>query len=260
MQISRERYYSVGEVAEKSGVTIRTLQFYDKSGLLTPSQHTEGGRRLYGWSDLMKLQQILFLKSFGFSLEEIKDRMRFESGREFVAVLAQQRDVLAGQVQNMERTISLMDRIIAGFHDTGEVGTEQLIAIIEMMKTGSPYTFIMKYINNDQIKKLIDVNRPDMPSASVAPDWQNAFSRVVALHKAGVDPKGPEGQEFAAQWWDMVLKSTGGDPELIKALMEVGKDVDNWPEETAEFREAIRVFLAEALQEYFIQKPFGEVE
>lgn len=260
MKDKNEKYYTVGEVAETSGVTIRTLQFYDKSGLLSPSQHTEGGRRLYGWSDLMKLQQVLFLKSFGFSLEEIKERMQAESGQAFVAVLAKQRDVLASQVLNMQRTIDLMDRIITEFRDTGEIGAEQLVAIIEMMKTGTPYTFIMRYFDNDQIRKLIDVNRPDMPSSQFAPDWQEAFVQVVKLHKAGVDPKGPEGQAFAARWWAMVMESTGGDPELIKTMMEMGKDVDNWPDEAADFREAIKTFLSEALTEYFKHNPFGKAE
>lgn len=260
MKKDDDRYYTVGELAQKSGVTIRTLQFYDKSGLLSPSQYTEGGRRLYGWSDLMKLQQILFLKSFGFSLEEIKERVRIVSGKAFGAVLEQQREVLAAQAKNMLETIGLMDKVIAQMNASGEVGAEQLVSIIEMMKQGSPYSFLMRYLDNAKLKKLIDVNNPSKTDMVIEPDWQKAFEQVIEMHRTGVDPKGVEGQRFAAHWWDMVMKSTGGDPELLKTMMDMGRDVDSWPGEVEEFKQAIKVFLGEALNEYFKNNNFGKDE
>ena len=68
-------FMTVGEIAKKMGVTIRTLQYYDKEGLLTPSSESEGGRRLYTDKDLLMLNQIISLKSLGFSLEDIKGRL-----------------------------------------------------------------------------------------------------------------------------------------------------------------------------------------
>lgn len=65
-------YLTVGEAANKMGVTVRTLQYYDREGLLAPSAQSEGGRRLYTDKDLIKLHQILSLKSLGFSLRDIK--------------------------------------------------------------------------------------------------------------------------------------------------------------------------------------------
>ena len=58
-------YMTVGEVAQKMGVTVRTLQYYDREGLLTPSAISEGGRRLYTDRDLIQLHQILSLKHLG---------------------------------------------------------------------------------------------------------------------------------------------------------------------------------------------------
>ena len=63
-------FMTVGEAAKKMGVTVRTLQYYDKEGLLSPSAESEGGRRLYTDKDLITLHQILSLKSLGFSLED----------------------------------------------------------------------------------------------------------------------------------------------------------------------------------------------
>ena len=58
-------FMTVGEVAKKMGVTVRTLQYYDKEGLLSPSAESEGGRRLYTDKDLVMLHQIISLKSLG---------------------------------------------------------------------------------------------------------------------------------------------------------------------------------------------------
>ena len=68
-------YMTAGAVAKKMGVTVRTLQHYDKEGLLSPSAMSEGGRRLYTDKDIIKLHQILSLKHLGFSLDDIRDRL-----------------------------------------------------------------------------------------------------------------------------------------------------------------------------------------
>src|SRR5437899_6587239 len=62
----------VGELARRTGLTIRTLHHYDEIGLLKPSLHTETGHRLYAHDDIARLQQIVSLKQLGFSLEEIQ--------------------------------------------------------------------------------------------------------------------------------------------------------------------------------------------
>ena len=66
-------FYRVAEFAKLSGVTVRTLQYYDRIELLKPSNTTEGGHRLYRRHDLLRLQQILTLKWMGFKLDQIKD-------------------------------------------------------------------------------------------------------------------------------------------------------------------------------------------
>src|SRR2546421_8353984 len=63
----------VGELARRTGLTVRTLHYYDEIGLLAPSQHTASGHRLYGAADVARLQQIKSLRQLGFSLEQIRD-------------------------------------------------------------------------------------------------------------------------------------------------------------------------------------------
>jgi len=73
-----KRHWKVGDLAKLTGLTVRTLRFYDQIGLFSPSTQTESGHRLYDESDLSRLQQILSLKELGLSLEEVKSTLNDE--------------------------------------------------------------------------------------------------------------------------------------------------------------------------------------
>ena len=62
------RCLKVGELARSSGVSVRTLHYYDEIGLLRPSQQTATGHRLYSRADVVRLQQIRSLRSLGLPL------------------------------------------------------------------------------------------------------------------------------------------------------------------------------------------------
>jgi len=63
--------YTTGDLAKLAGVSVRTVQYYDKRGILVPSQLSEGGRRIYTESDLEKLRLICFLRELDFSIEAL---------------------------------------------------------------------------------------------------------------------------------------------------------------------------------------------
>ena len=64
--------FSTGELAKAAEVSVRTVQYYDQRGILTPSEVTEGGRRIYHESDLERLQVICFLRDLDFSIKQIQ--------------------------------------------------------------------------------------------------------------------------------------------------------------------------------------------
>src|SRR5271167_4143753 len=64
--------YTVKKLSEISGVTIRTLHFYEEAGLLRPAYYGSNGYRYYEEKQLLQLQQILFFKELGFSLKQIQ--------------------------------------------------------------------------------------------------------------------------------------------------------------------------------------------
>ena len=74
-----EPYLQIGEVAERTGVTQRTLRFYEEKGLLKPPTRMEGGFRLYSEDDIRRVEQIRQLQQLlGFTLAEIKEMVEAE--------------------------------------------------------------------------------------------------------------------------------------------------------------------------------------
>lgn len=67
-----EKTYKIGQLAELTGLTQRTIRYYDELGLLKTSSRTQGGQRIYSDSDLLYIKRIMELKALSFSLEEIK--------------------------------------------------------------------------------------------------------------------------------------------------------------------------------------------
>lgn len=83
--------YTTGEAAKRCGVSVRTIQYYDTRGVVSPSQLTEGGRRLYSEENLRALQTVCFLRSLGLGLEAIRQLMGDDNAQEVVSLLLEQR-------------------------------------------------------------------------------------------------------------------------------------------------------------------------
>lgn len=103
--------YTVKQVAEMTGVTVKTLHHYHKIGLLLPCRVTEAGYRLYGEGELMRLQQILFYRELDFSLGDIKQALESESDR--IRCLKRQQRLLYAQGQRTDR---LLGTIVKSIH------------------------------------------------------------------------------------------------------------------------------------------------
>lgn len=97
--------WTVNEVSKRTGVSIRTLQYYDKIGLLHPAQYTQAGYRLYDEKGLERLQQILLFRELAFSLKEIEEILQSpDFDRE--KALDQQIEMLTMKKEHLENLIT----------------------------------------------------------------------------------------------------------------------------------------------------------
>lgn len=105
-------YMTTGEVAKRMGVTVRTLQHYDREGLLAPSCISEGGRRLYMNKDVVKLHQILSLKHLGFSLSDIKSRLiSLDKPAEVADILTEQAAIVQKKIEALSESLNALETL-----------------------------------------------------------------------------------------------------------------------------------------------------
>ena len=106
-------FRKINEVAKLTGITVRTLHYYDEIGLLRPSSISTTGYRLYDNNDIKKLQQILFFRELNFSLKEIKEIIKNPNYNKTDA-LKNQKQLLLLKRKRLDGIIELVENAIKG--------------------------------------------------------------------------------------------------------------------------------------------------
>ena len=103
--------YTVNKLALLAGVSVRTLHYYDKLGLLKPRYRQENGYRYYDADSIIRLQQIMFFRELGFSLDQIGKIFSLPDF-DVLEALKSQRDLLVKKSERMKELISTVDKTI----------------------------------------------------------------------------------------------------------------------------------------------------
>jgi DNA-binding transcriptional MerR regulator len=119
--------YTVKKMAGISGVSVRTLHFYDEVNLLKPAYHGANGFRFYEEAQLLTLQQILFYRELGFELKEIK-RILGQSDFDKVAALESHRKVLQQNLTRTRKLIVTIDKTIKHLKGTKTMNDQEMFA------------------------------------------------------------------------------------------------------------------------------------
>lgn len=104
---------TVKEISNITGISVRTLHYYDEIGLLEPTDKSDAGYRLYDDKALERLQQILFFREFDIPLKEIKAVME-NPALDRNHILQMQRKMLMAKIERMERLVASIDDILKG--------------------------------------------------------------------------------------------------------------------------------------------------
>ena len=240
--------YRTGQFARKASVSIRTLRYYDKEGLLAPTAYSESGYRLYTDEDLVNLQQILALKFLGFSLDEIKALLRSSlAPRSLGDMLAQQRAMmqakrvqLDGIIQALYETESLLE--------SGECDWDSLVRVIQAIQMEQNRDWVKKYFTPEQLEQMQGLSEQsyreearekmagrmgewteaDQERASA--QWASLTADLTRLASANADPASDDAQDVAKRYSDLISGFTGGDPAIASGLSRWWQNHDALPD------------------------------
>jgi DNA-binding transcriptional MerR regulator len=219
--------YSVGQVADLAGVTIRTLHHYDEIGLLPPTGHSEGGHRLYAEDDLLRLQQVLTLRYLGFSLKQIGgllDRPDFD----LVASLQVQRLALRDRISELEQIEATLCALLEHRLATGAWAWDQVAhasAVVQrsLAHRSEAMEKAHDYYTPEQLKQFEELDRQTSAEEILA--IQQGWTEVIASVRANrdLDPTSPEARAIADRWNAMTERTAAAyaaAPGLWQAIGE----------------------------------------
>ena len=255
-------FMTVGEVAKKMGVTVRTLQYYDKEGLLSQSAESEGGRRLYTDKDLIRLHQIISLKSLGFSLDDIKERLiSLETPADVANALTEQADDIRQKIEQLQASLSAIEQLKAEVLQMQTVNFKKYADIIVNLQMKNDSYYLIKRFDDDTLDHI----RSQFDKESGL-DFMDRFNRlsdeIVQLQKENVPPESEKCQQVVKEYWGLIMEFTNGDMSMLPKLMEVG-NIDTATNAWEERQKIVNDYLEPALQIYFSGlgiNPFEEVK
>lgn len=243
-------YMTVGEVAKKMDVTVRTLQHYDREGLLSPSAISEGGRRLYTNKDIVKLHQILSLKHLGFSLDDIKNRLiSLDTPNEIAAVLEQQATAVQRKIDSLSESLRELEALRAEVLQMQSVDFKKYADIIVNLQMKNDYYWLIKHFDDQTLDHIRSHFDKDSGKAFMD-TFVQLQDEAIRLQNAGIPADSDEAQRFAKAYWNMITEFTGGDMSMLSKLMELGQFEGTDPK-WQEKQSLANVYVGQVLEVYF---------
>jgi DNA-binding transcriptional MerR regulator len=203
----------VGELARRTGLSVRTLHHYEKVGLLPPAHRTPTGHRLYGEDHVRQLHKILALKQLGMSLEEMRGWLSSEHFGALEA-LRMQRTRVSGQIEmlkSVQRRLEMIEQ---------RVSTSDRISIDDILQALEAMAMFEKYYTKEQLEQLEQrrVQIGEETIKAVEKEWPELIAKVRSAIERGVDPKSEEVRALGRRWRELVEMFTGGDPGITASL------------------------------------------
>lgn len=278
---------TVKEVSELTGISVRTLHYYDEIGLFEPTIVSEAGYRLYDDKALERLQQILFFREFDMPLKEIKSIME-NPNLDKNQLLCSQKQVLILKKERLERLIASIDDILKGenrmdFEIFSKTDVEQLYeAFVDHMSEENKAVFIEKYGSMERYKKhfmesasgekaqknyakLVEwygdkdsvlAAGTNHANSQIMDAWSKrsdaAFRKLAAVR--GADVQSFEVKEIVGEL-DFVFKQLYQMKDVSKMMLEMAglykNDVDFQKKNDVIYGEGSTKFMGEALEAFY---------
>jgi DNA-binding transcriptional MerR regulator len=219
--------YTVKKLAAMSGVSVRTLHWYDEMGLLKPAYHGANGYRYYEEAQLLTLQQILFYRELGFELKQIK-RILTRGDFDKLKALESHRKVLISNLAHTKQLIVTIDKTIGHLKGTKKMKKTEMFKGFSPEQQAKHEEYLVERFGVD-IKKSIDESKKKV-KRWMKTDWEKAMGSfasictdLVELMNRELPCESPEVQrvirrhfEWLKQFWTPTRESYKGHSLMVE--------------------------------------------
>lgn len=246
----------VGQLAERTGLSVRTLHWYDEIGLLSPGR-TRSGHRVYGSAEIERLQKILSLRQVGLALDEIQEALDRDD-LPLLRVLELHAERLADEAERLQGLRDRLEGVIDAARKNGHVEPEELIRTMEAV------TMFEKYYTPDQMDQLARRKEEvgEKRIRQVQEEWKELYRRFGEQMEAGAGPDDPQVRALARKAESLIEEFTGGDAGIRASLESMYRKEGTRPLEAHGWNvdPGVHGFLNQAVRAAQQRREEGEAE
>ena len=217
-----QKLMTVSEIAKEAGVSVRTVQYYDNSGLLKPSAYTESGNRLYTSKELVSLYQIKSLKQLGLSLAEIKESMvSLDEPGKVLKILHQQKENVLENIKNLQNVAIAIDVLGDEIKNANTVDFAAYAKILSGTEGHMENMWSFKLMNQDLREHIISKFGGEAASFDAVAFYKQLMGLMDDIIQAQNDnlPKdSPKWEAFASSFDKLVGGFLDGNEDILPSL------------------------------------------
>ncbi|MHC5409150.1 MerR family transcriptional regulator [Listeria seeligeri] len=238
------------ELAELTGISVRTLHHYDKIGLLTPQKDDENGYRHYSEQEVDKLQQILFFKELDFPLKKIKQILDDPSFDKSIALSLQYR-LLTEKKKQIETMLKTLDQTIK--NEKGEITMTNEEKFTGFDFSTNPYEEEAKKLWGDETVEQANTNISKMTNTeklTIKESFDAEFRSLAAIRT--LHPASDEAQLRMDHFFHYLNDNHGNiySLEAFRGLGEMYVADERFTKNIDQFGDGLALFLKEAMKVY----------
>ncbi|MBG9980717.1 MerR family transcriptional regulator [Facklamia sp. DSM 111018] len=213
----KDNQYSIGDFSKLSGLSIRTLQYYDDIHLL-PSTRNQSGKRTYNEQDLHLLEQIMFYKLLGFPLKEVKNNLeKAEKIEDFQSLIQKQQLLLLQKIEKLNTSFLMLELVEERLNQGEKIDLAFMIQHLEIAPDDDIFTQILNlHQNTTDWNAYKTIKSNDV--IHFYHEWKRCLLKANLLIYEEIDYKSNEAQELASDWWEAIIALTNGNRDLINQI------------------------------------------
>ncbi|MBA2368476.1 MAG: MerR family transcriptional regulator [Candidatus Protochlamydia sp.] len=250
--------YTVKKLSELSGVTIRTLHFYEEIGLLKPAYYGSNGYRYYEEKELLQLQQILFFKELGFTLKQIQKVMG-RNDFDQLSALYSHRKSLNQEWEKMALLLKTIDKTIKHLKGKKKMKDKEIfdgfnITLVKKAKEGASY-FAAEEIVGKSIKtptkNIQDVEKKGKAFyEKTTKAAHTIFKQLVLCIEKGLTPTSDQVQRIMKNHHTFTEQLQNTTQEVYVAMAQLYQEHPAFRKQLDPYHPQLAEYMAQAMREF----------
>lgn len=246
--------YTVNQLAQLAGVSIRTLRFYDEINLLRPAYIAKNGYRYYQEPQLLLLQQILFLRELGFELKQIQEIIQ-QSDFDKIQALQAHKDVLRKDIVRKRALLKTIDKTIQHLEGKKTMNAQELFEGFNPEKQKRYEEYLIARFGA-KAEKHIEESKRNVQQWTKT-DWERVKQEFDSIHKEltnalerKLKPDSDEVQKIIGRHYELIKKFWAPMSESYAGLGQMYIEHPEFKEMYAQYHPELAQFLADAMSIY----------